>query len=439
MKRTTLITIGIALLISLGLAAAFRPRLYPPYDEGKDYVAIANFNYADVSGYYGARVLHPLVVRVVANIARRPVDAQVFRWVSVASLIALFLFLAFYYVAEFSWAPWLFLFLAATATLVDEYRNYYWHDLFYTALCALFFLALRMNRWVSLPILLMLYMTRESTILLVSVLVVVALLRRQWGFALSVLLVGVAGMKATSTLIAHAMPNKHGISMLTLDALKLPFNFAFNICGLEFWTNTNAPTLDAPRWIANLPGWLHLGNIRQVGYSGFQAARPLRLLVLMCSAFGILPALVIRAVTRGGVRLLQIRFDCAIAFAYGALMFVLAPLVGTLPSRYILYSWPIFWIFAVGLLGETATNARRRIEFVLLSLAASWTPALIRLASGAKLVGSGSLSAASSVGLIISLFALIPIYVRAWYLLSPSGGAERLLQSRDCLSGEPRG
>jgi hypothetical protein len=431
MKRTSLITIGIALLISLGLAAVFNPGLYPPYDEGRDYVAVANFNYTNVSSYYGARVLHPLVVRVVADIAHRPVDALVFRWVSVASLMALFLFLAFYFVAECSLTPWLFLFLVATANVVDEYRNYYWHDLFHAALCVLFFLALRTNKWVSLPILLMLYMTRESTILLVAILALVAMLRRQWGFAFSVLLVGVAGMKATSMLMAHAMPNKHGISMLTLDTLKLPFNFALNICGLEFWTNTNAATLDAPRWVANVPGWLHLGNIRQVGYSGFQAARPLRVLVLMCSAFGILPVPVIRAVARGVVRLLQIRFDCAIAFAYGGLMFVLAPLVGTLPSRYILYSWPIFWIFAVGLLDEAVTIIRRRIEFVSLSLVASWTPALVRLASGTKLVGRESLSAVTSGGLIISLAVLVAIYVRAWYLLEPSGRAAGLVQPAD--------
>jgi len=438
MQRTTLITIGVALLIGTGLAIAFCPTLYPPHFEGRDYVAIANFDYAHVYSYYGARVLHPLIVRAVASIAQRPADAYVFRFVSVASLIALFLLLGLYYASEFPWTPWLFLPLVATATVVDEYRNYYWHDLFYAALCALFFLALRMNRWVSLPILLMLYMTRESTILLVAVLVLVAMLRRQWGFLVSVLLVGMAGMKATSMLMARAMPNHHGVSMLTLDVLKVPFNFALNICGLEFWTNTNAATLDPPRWVADVPSWLHLGNIRQVGYCGFHGVRPLGMLVLMCSAFGTLPALVIRAVTRGGVRLHNQRFDCAVAFVYGGIMFVLAPLVGSIPSRYILYSWPMFWIFAVGLMNATTADTRRRIEFVLLSLAASWAPAFIRVFSGTKLTDSESVSVVSSGGLMVSLVVLLAIYIGAWYWLTPSGRAVGLLQSEDQLSRRPR-
>ena len=113
-----------------------------------------------------------------------PIDARAFLWVSAAALIVFFTCLGAYYGLEFPSAPRLWLLLAATAMIVDQYRNYYWHDLFYAALCALFFLALRANWWVSLPIILLLCVTRESTVILVAVLVAITAFRRQWAFCL---------------------------------------------------------------------------------------------------------------------------------------------------------------------------------------------------------------------------------------------------------------
>lgn len=418
MTRRCFIAASVALLISVGLAIGFKPRLYPAYDEGIDYVSIAKLNLGQVHSYYGSRVLHPLVVKIIADATHRPIGARVFWTVSVGSLVALLLILGTYYGVEFASAPWIYGLLVATVIVVDAYRNYYWQDLFYAALCALFFLTLRLNRWISLLPLLMLYITRESTVVLVVVLVVSTLVRRQWAFCSSVLLIGLAGMSTTSLLVHHAIPNQHGVSMLVLDGLKLPFNFAFNVCGVELWTNTISATTDAPRWVADIPGWLHLGNIRQVGYSGFSLLRPVRFLLCMSSGFGILPVLAINSTAQEKVRLLLRRFDRAIAFEYGLLMLVLTPLVGTSPSRYILYAWPLYWIFAAEVLEATAGDLRIRSEFVLLSLAASWVPAFVRLAFGSKPIGPETICAVSAGGMIFSLTILIPIYVRGWYLLN---------------------
>ena len=43
---------------------------------------------------------------------------------------------------------------------------------------------LRANWWVSLPIILLLCVTRESTVILVAVLVAITVFRRQWAFRL---------------------------------------------------------------------------------------------------------------------------------------------------------------------------------------------------------------------------------------------------------------
>lgn len=420
MNRPIALTIALALLLGTALALAFRPSLYPPYAEGQAYVAMANGDYSRIYSYYGGRLFHPRVVRAVAHITHAPVDARPFLWVSTASLIGLFVLLGVLYGLDYSFAGGLLLLLLVMPTVVDPYRNYYWHDLFYAALCALFFLALRASPWIGLPIIFLLYLTRESTVVLVAALVAIAVLQRQWKFWFAVLVVGLAAMKMESVLVARSLPNNQGISLVLLDALKVPYNFAFNVCGLEFWTNTNAATLDPPIWTAQVPTWLHLGNIREVGYSGFFWERPVETLLIMSTAFGILPLIVIQKVARNWKRLFFDRFDTSAAFLYGALMFLLTPLVGTSPARYVLYGWPLFWLFGASALSASFPDSRKRIEIVMLSLCASWIPAVVRLATGPTIQGAESVSSLTTDGLAISLALVGAIYIFAWRLLAPA-------------------
>ncbi|MFZ0785225.1 MAG: hypothetical protein WAM67_05510 [Candidatus Acidiferrales bacterium] len=420
MKRRVFATAGIGCALGALLAIVFRPSLYPTYVEGIAYLLIAKLDFRGIPGYYAGRVLHPLVVRAVAHAFHVPIDARPFLWVSAGALIVFFACLGAWYGLEFSSMPGLWLLLAVTATLVDQYRNYYWHDLFYAMLCALFFLALRANWWLALPIVFLLYVTRESTIILVVALVAITALRRQWAFCLSALAAGLAGMAVQGVLVARALPDGHGIPVVFVDALKVPYNFALNICGLEFWTNTIAATTPAPRWMAGVPAWLPLGNIHQVGFIGFLWDQPLRTLLVLSTAFGILPLIVIRA-GRGWGRSLVQRFDLALACVYGALMFILAPLQGTTPARYILYAWPLFWLFGVAELEAVIPERRRRrLAIVALSACAAWAPAIVRLAMTRSAPhGPESLSEVSDKGLLISLALVAVIYVCGWRLAEP--------------------
>jgi hypothetical protein len=413
-NRSILATVGLALLLGSVLVLAFQPNLYPPYDEGRAYVMIANGDSSPVYSYYAARVFHPIVARAVAHVAHVPIDARVFLWVSTAALIGLFVLLGICYCLDYSFAGGIWLFLLLTATVVDSYRNYYWHDLFYAALCALFFLTLRANPWIALPVIFLLYLTRESTVILVAALTVIAAMRRQWEFCFAALLVGLAAMKVDSVLVARGLPNSQGIPILLLDVLKVPYNFVFNVCGVEIWINTNAPTLASPIWTTHVPAWLHLGNIREVGYSGFSWQRPAQTLLTMSTAFGILPLAAIREVARDWRRVLLQRFDVFAAFVYGALMFFLTPLVGTAPTRYVLYGWPIFWLFSVSALQTALPDWRRRIEVVLLSVCVSWIPAVVRLATGPAIRAPQSVSTVTARGLIVSVVLVLATYVYVW-------------------------
>ncbi|HXW54176.1 MAG TPA: hypothetical protein VEJ67_00405 [Candidatus Cybelea sp.] len=416
MKRGVAITGSFALLLSAALGLGFRPSLYAPYEEGQAYVHIAHNDYSQVYSYYGGRVLHPLFARFIAAILHRPIDARIFLCLSAASLVAFFLALGIHYGIAYSSSGVLWIALLATATVVDAYRNYYWHDLFYAALCAVFFVALRSNLWLAVGLLVPLYWTRESTIVLVGAVVLIAALERRWAVCAAAALVGLLAMRIDSALVARALPNHQGLSLAALDVLKVPYNFAFNVCGLEFWANTNSATLDPPIWVARVPVWLHLGNIREVGYSGFSWQRPVQTLLTMATAFGVLPLAAMRLPARKWTRLVHGRFDMATSLVYGALMFGLTPLVGTVPERYVLYSWPLFWWFAVDLL-TALPDLRTRVEAVLLCVLAAWAPALVRLCTGPSIEEGQSVSTVGPLGLVISLALVAAIYVAAWRLL----------------------
>jgi len=418
-SRRIAVNVTLAAVLAGFLALVFRPAFYPPYFEGRTYLAMARGNYARIPGYYGGRVLHPLVARLLARIAGVPVDARVFLWLSVASLLAFFVFIGLYYRLEYSSGGRIWLFLLVTATVVDQYRNYYWHDLFYAALCALFFLVLRANVWISLPFALLLYITRESTIVLVVALVAVAAVRRRWKLCSAAAFVGLVGMKLDSALLAHALPNTQGMPVFVLDLLKIPYNFAYNICGLEIWTNTNASTLLPPVWTAPVPVWLHLGHIREIGYCGFFWQNPASTFLALAAAFGVLPLALVRvAKARDWQVPWPERIDLATALLFGGLMFLLAPLTGTIPARYVLYGWPLFWLFGVAVLHRAYPASRKRAYIILFSLCISWTPAAVRLVLGPSIGGAQSISTLTTPGLILSIVVIVVLNAISWRFLA---------------------
>lgn len=419
MKRSIVIPVAITLALGSLIAAAFRPSVYAPYAEGKVYVDLARGASSQIPSLYSGRLAHPLMVRMIARIANVPIDAHVFFWVSAASLIAFLVFLGAYYGLEYSAAGSIWICLLVTATVVDQYRNYYWHDLFYVALSALFFLLLRVKPWVSPLILLLLYLTRESTIVLVVSLLAVSAIGRRWKLSLASAGVGAVGLTADFLLAARALPSKHGFSLFKLDILKIPYNFAYNICGLVFWTNTDVSTLPPPVWKAHVPLWLHLGNIRQIGYCGFFWQNPVRTFLVLATAFGVLPLAIVRvAKSRKWVIPWPERLDIATALVFGTLMFVLTPLVGTLPARYVLYAWPLFWIFGVALLHRAFPNWKTRAYIIVVSACISWTPAVVRLFLGPPVSGPESISTLNANGLLPSLAIVLALNAIAWPLLA---------------------
>jgi len=355
--------------------------------------------------YYAGRVLHPWVVRALAQILHRPPDAATFRLMSDISLAVALAMLSIYYALE--GCNWALLFFTATPIVIDQYRNYYWADLFYLAVWLVFLLVLRSNIWLSLPIVVALYLTRESTIILIASLIMVGVLKGKKLFVAGSLAAGFAGASLTSLRVSSAIPNAHGIPIWMLDLLKVPFNFALNVAGVSLWTNTIASTTAPPVKSFVLPTFLQIGNITNVGYIDWSWTRPAAVVLFLISAFGLLLLSTFHSIRIGKTKYEPI-YE-AVSHLFGAFMLILTPLTGTTPSRYVLYSAPLFWIISVRWMRNW--SCRRVVPLAGLSLAIAWFPVFVRLAGDRGFIPSITLLPTTPAQLLVSLaFSTLALY-----------------------------
>lgn len=378
MNRQSKFPIHVHVLVAVAtgalVAVLANPGTYEPYVEGQAYFRIAQGHPEETYNYYAGRILHALVARTIANVV--PLDLhRAFFVVAVISLIGFCLFLSLY-LHNLNLNPALLVPLVCVPAIVTLYRGYYFQDLFHAMLVAAFFVVYSCSTWAALPILLLLHLTRESTILLSVWLAVISLRRRDWVFALSVIIVAVLGMAITSAAVHGALPNKHGINTLEMYVLKVPYAFCNNFLGLVFWTDTNASTINcAPKWILNVSGCL--GSIHQVGFCGFQPSLILQTLAAMLVPFGVEPAIVARLVRARWRLLPKYGYVFQTAFAYGATCLILAPLIGPGPGRYFLYAWPLYWLTLPELLKEIRFDRWWTISLLGLQTAAGFAGFLI--------------------------------------------------------------
>jgi hypothetical protein len=323
------------------------PGIHEPYVEGEAYFQMAQGHAETVYNYYAGRILHPWAARTLARVV--PMDLhRAFLIVAAISLLGFCLFLSLY-TRNLNQNPALLIPLVCVPATITLYRGYYFHDLFHAMLLAAFFLVYSCWAWAALPILFLLHLTRESTILLSAWLVVISFRRRDWAYALSVVAIAALGMGVTTAAVHAALPNKHGLNALEMYVLKVPYAFCYNFLGLVFWTDTNASTINcSPSWVVNVAG--RLGSIRQVGFCGFQPSLILGTFAAILVPFGVQPAILARLLRERWRALPEYGHVFQTVFAYGATCLVLAPLIGPGPARYVLYAWPLYFLALAELL-----------------------------------------------------------------------------------------
>jgi hypothetical protein len=227
-----------------------------------------------------------------------------------------------------------------------NFNDYFLPDLMHAALCMVYLMFLQKRWWgwasVMLPVM---FLTRESTILL-AVIAVPAL----WWLAgrragLMQLAGVVTGLAASKFAARHAMGNQHNINDTLYLLGKIPWNLSRNVFGITLWTNT-LPVLPPIR-VWNVPHWIHLGGIHQIGYSAFDWTYQLSTSVQLLTSFGLGTCVVLCLVLRTPLRRLLPRDEpyLCVAAIYGVIAFLIAPVLGAALTRLFDYGWPLFLVY----------------------------------------------------------------------------------------------
>ncbi len=369
------------------VAAAGWPKAPPLAADSIAYRALALGRFGEVLGSISGRVLHPAFVRFVSWAAGLNIDQAFF----VVALITLALLIGTvaWILRQVTGFGALVLPLLLTPVLVDDmFGLYYCQDLFYAALLGCFFvLLIRGRTWLALALLLPLYVTRESTILLALVWAAMAWFEADFFVAGACVAMTFVGLFVSRKFASLGMPNVHHTNEFVFLVLKPPFDSLRNLFGIVLIPSEmkGMPGFTCtPLTIVNLPRYLSYGSTRQFGICRPDPGMPLHTFTLWLSLFGIGPAVVLTIFRTHNRRAFMDRpFWLRLATFYGLLAFFVAPFVSFWLERDIGYAWPVFWLAAPGLLMVFCPAATPRVAAALLleNLAACWIPYALGLSS----------------------------------------------------------
>lgn len=336
-----------SLPVFLGISLLGLSRGHTVLPDAASYLAIAHGDLRHAAEPFANRVLHPLLVSLVSRALHISLDAAFFG----TALFALAVFVVAVMALLYDhFGRWTFVLPAFALLLMpwleDLHSLYYMHDMLHAALTAVFFLLLERHKPLALLALLLLFYTRESTVLLAVAAILVALSLKNFRFGAQLALVTVAGLLGL-TYVGHlAIPNQHGVSSLMYMVFKIPYNFAANCLGMDLMVDTYPYYHDrTPLRVFDLPHWAIFGAIRQLGYFGFDMKAPAYTAATLLSSFGVLPA-ILCAEIRGRIRARfpSLSETAKVAFVYGLLCAAGVVFQGNGVFRYFSYAWPLFVI-----------------------------------------------------------------------------------------------
>ena len=316
-----------ALLATLVLLAVWKTATAYPY------VDADSAHYRDMADGkpamkpFAFRVLAPSLARLFADETGKPTEdgflavGLLSGWVLLYGTLLL--------VLERGQNEWLIVALIPLPFWLDSFRDYFLPDLLHAALIMVYLLLLRKRWWGwASAMLVPMYLARESTLLVV--LIAVPVLWRLVGRRVGLMQLGgaLAGMAASKFVVRHALPNQHNINDTLYMIGKVPWNAAKNLFGIILWSNTLQ--IFPPKRVWNVPHWLPLGAVHQLGYSRFDGTYPVGTSISILGAFGLGSCIAVCLLWRIPLRRLLPREDpyLCIAAIYGAATFVLSPLLG---------------------------------------------------------------------------------------------------------------
>lgn len=333
--------------------------------DGQHYLAMADGQ--QVTKPFAFRFLIPAVVRVARHITGCSSD----RGLLVVGLIAgwVLFFGVLSLVIERGKGMWLAVVLATMPFWLRIFIDYQLPDLPHAALLMIYLLLLRRRKWGWASLMLaVMYLTRESTLLiaLIAIPVLWRLAGRRAGLMQAA--AALAGMILSKFGARHALPNRQHMNDTLYMIGKIPWNLSKNIFGVTLWSNTIPYSTPSRVWA--VPHWLHTGGLHAVGYSGYNWGYQAFTFGSILSSFGIGFVVVLCLWWRTSPRWLLPRDQpyLWIAAIYGAAAYFLAPMLGAGETRLLDYGWPLFLVYLPAAMLAIWRDAPRRTVYALIAL-----------------------------------------------------------------------
>jgi hypothetical protein len=354
-----------ALLATLTMVVVWKLASAFPYVDTDSYHYHAMAEGKPAIKPFAFRVLEPAIVRAFAHSTGRSLDegfllaGLLSGWTLLCGVLLL--------VLEQRRNSWLILALIPLPFWPETFRDYFLPDLFHAALVMLYLLLLRKRWWGWAAVMLVpMFLARESTLLVAAVAVPALWWLVGQGAALMQLTGTLVGMAASKFAARNALPNQEHINDTLYLVGKVPWNAAKNIFGLVLWSNTSPGPPPARVW--NMPHWLPLGGVHQVGYSAFGVNYPVLTAILILGSFGLGSTVALCLVLRTPLRQLLPKEEpyLCIAAIYGAVTFLASPMLGATLPRLVHYGWPLFLVYLPAMIPRLWRNWPVWAVFVLL-------------------------------------------------------------------------
>ncbi len=352
---------------------------------------------ASVPAPFSARILGPAAAKWLGQVTGSGVDKG-FMILGILSLVAILASMT-YLLRSQAVDAGIFAGVFLMPFWLKLFNSFYLPDLLHAAILGALLVCLVSGR-MTLAMLLLFpaYLTRESTLLVAICLVWAAWRRISVRAILTGCLATLAGMLVSRHFVQLGAANVRGVGGAQYILGKLVWSFFRNIFGLPLWTNAFTLPPCNPVWTTALPSWLHFGAVHVIGVCHPSLWGPARVLLAWFGVFGIGPAFAAayigatlsRPAMRGDFWLKSASASgesssrsvgAIIAFRfcvlYGAITFILAPLLGASVDRLAEYAWPFYfvaltWVVSASIAAHVRFPRGRGLGLLFAHLAASW-------------------------------------------------------------------
>jgi len=337
-----------AVLLGAALAVCIAVHLQPFFHiaDASHYLRLAAGDVRGVMQPFASRPLGALVARALAAVLHGSIHRGFYMEATLSLLVMLTI--VFRLMLQSDAPRWMLVAVVVVPTWTTLVQNLVFPDLFYAALLAVLLALLAREHLLAAALMMFpLMLTRESTSLTLLCYLLAAWSSLRWRDRIAAVVAVVAGSAVVSRLSAGAQPNVEHLPGALYMLAKIPWNFLRNVLGVLPWSDANSELCKVPVWSFPFHLPFHWGSVHALGVCGVSFQQQLVALDVTLGNFGLLPLLLLwlwlripRQRNANNDRSVLLRF----ALLYGAVSFLLAPVLGAGFLHLVGYAWPLFLV-----------------------------------------------------------------------------------------------